>query len=333
MTFRTIVFALSLVFPGQALAQGYSAVDLGTLGGGGFSWAHAVNNKGQVVGRSSAPGTFSHHAFLWDAGVMTDLGTLPGGSYSEAFAVNDRGQVVGWGTVNEATCTGFDGCWHGFLWENGTMTDLGTLGAGFLSYAYSIDDEGTIVGISTRADYPFDQWHAVTWKDGVITDLGTVAGARQTMAFGINNRGTIAGSWTDASGQTFPLLWDRGAIAALPTLPGATYSEPYKINSRGQAVGVSRDRAVLWSAGTITDLGLLTGAAWSHARDINNQGQIVGKTFTGFIGYRAFVWQDGVMTALPGGTDSQANGINESGQIAGAFETGFGIHAVLWTRR
>jgi probable HAF family extracellular repeat protein len=317
------------VFPAFAAAQEYAPRDLGTLGGA-FSWANAVNNRGQVVGRSAVQGGLQH-AFLWEDGVMTDLGTLPGGNYSEAYAINNRGQVVGWGTINESTCTGFDGCWHGFLWENGTMTDLGTLGAGFLSYAYSINDRGDIVGISTRADYPFDEWHAVSWSNGVITDLGTVPAARQTFVFG-NNNGAAVGSFTDAAGHTYPLLWTHAGITALPTLAGATYTETYKINNRGDAVGVSANHAVLWSGGAITDLGLLPGAVWTFGRDINNAGVVAGDSFIPFSGNRAFVWADGVMRALPGGVESFAKGVNARGDIAGAMNTGSGLHAVIWTK-
>jgi probable HAF family extracellular repeat protein len=327
----SILITLVALFPAVGWAEGYTAVDLGTLGGG-FSIANAVNNRGEVVGRSAIPNG-PQHAFIWQDGVMTDLGTLPGGNYSEAFAINNRRQVVGWGTVNESTCTGFDGCWHGFLWENGAITDLGTLGAGFMSYAYSINDHGDIVGISTRADHPFDEWHAVRWSDGVMTDLGTVPAARQTFSFGINHAGAVVGSFTDAAGHTFPLLWNRDRITALPTLAGATYTEPYKISNRGDAVGVSNDHAVLWSRGGVTDLGLPSGAVWTFGRDLNNSGVVVGDSFIPSSGNRAFVWADGVIRALPGGVESFAKGVNARGDIAGAIDSGNGLHAVIWTQR
>src|SRR5687767_3227617 len=52
-----------------------------------------------------------------------DLGTL-GGSFSEARGINPRGQVVGLSTTA-------GGQTRAFLWDRGTMTDLGTLGGSF----------------------------------------------------------------------------------------------------------------------------------------------------------------------------------------------------------
>lgn len=73
--------------------QAGGIVDLGTLGGT-WSFAVALNSRGQVVGESQSAGG-DPHAFSWTrAGGMVDLGTI-GGPSSSATAVNDRGRVVG----------------------------------------------------------------------------------------------------------------------------------------------------------------------------------------------------------------------------------------------
>jgi len=77
--------------------------------------------------------------------VISDLGTL-GGTFSIATGVNDLGQVVGY----SATA---DGATHAFLWQSGTMTDLGTLrAAAGESHATGINRLGQVVGYSTAAD-------------------------------------------------------------------------------------------------------------------------------------------------------------------------------------
>ena len=69
--------------------------DLGTLPGGSYSQAYAINNLGQVVGWSYLDGGSNQHAFVWDSiSGMQDLGTL-GGLTSAATAVNDAGEVTG----------------------------------------------------------------------------------------------------------------------------------------------------------------------------------------------------------------------------------------------
>jgi probable HAF family extracellular repeat protein len=106
---------------------GYTAIDLGTLGGNpGRAWA--INEAGQVVGVSGTASGWTH-AFLWD-GTMTDLGTM-GGHQSDARAINQAGQVVGSSKTASSVL-------HAFLWD-GTMIDLGTLG-GLLSRAYAINE-------------------------------------------------------------------------------------------------------------------------------------------------------------------------------------------------
>jgi probable HAF family extracellular repeat protein len=124
--------------------------DLGTLPGGNYSRASAVNDLGQIVGESGiTPETFPiiKHAFL-KTGVfaaMQDIGTL-GGSFSFASAINNSSLVVG------SSSTAGDAAIHGFLYNynTNTMYDVNNLipaGLGWeLSSATGINDAGQIVG-------------------------------------------------------------------------------------------------------------------------------------------------------------------------------------------
>ena len=113
---RWIVGLAVAVLCGRAYGTIYTLTDLGDLPGGeNASAAFAINNMGQIVGRSEAAS--GRRAFLWQSGVMTDLGVLtPGDEYSIAYDINDAGDVVGQ-SVNRP-----------FLYSGGTMTDIGTLG-------------------------------------------------------------------------------------------------------------------------------------------------------------------------------------------------------------
>jgi probable HAF family extracellular repeat protein len=92
-------------------------VDLGDLGGD-YSFAHAVNNLGQVVGMSNTVDT-GWHAFFWTStDGMIDLGSIGGsagqatggGTTSQAVAVNNRGQVAGFSNTSSGDA-------HATLWE------------------------------------------------------------------------------------------------------------------------------------------------------------------------------------------------------------------------
>ena len=294
----------------------------------------------------------------------TDLGTL-GGPWSSAFGISDLGQVVGYA----ATCSSSGGsCWseaflwesgsmidlgiyglardinnHGqvvglrfagydqaFLWENGEMTDLGTLG-GNSSTASSINDLGQVVGASTISS---GQNHAFLWENGEMTDLGTLGG-NSSVASSINNQGKVVGNSANPSGYYRAFLWENGAMTDLGTL-GGNHSYANDINNRGQAVGSSSTatgavHAFLWENGNMIDLGL--PFSYSYAYGINDRGQVVGYGFNNFFEYHPFLWEDGVMTDLGtlGGRYHYANDINNLGQAVGESAPVSGMsHAVLW---
>jgi probable HAF family extracellular repeat protein len=74
------------------LWQDGEITDLGTLPGDKTSVALAINEQGQIVGRStSASG--ATRAFVWQDGVMASIGR---GRISAAFDINNEGQIVGY---------------------------------------------------------------------------------------------------------------------------------------------------------------------------------------------------------------------------------------------
>ncbi len=235
---------------------------------------------------------------------VTDLGTL-GGQHSHAADINDAGQVVGW--AYDAS-----GARRAFLWEDGVMRDLGTLGGTRFTTADDINDNGQVVGHSSDAT---ETLRPFLWSDGVMHNLDPGGQAPfYGPALRVNDSGWVV--WTGQVGLTpsgSPLtrafLWRDGASTELPTLGGDGAASAYAINDRGQAVGTSNGHAVLWDQGSVQDLG--SGVA----SGINNRGQIAGTS-----GKHAFFWDDGQTTEigpLAGDSWAQAVVINLVGQVAG----------------
>ena len=79
---------------------------------------------------------------------VTDLGTLGSnsrGSYSEAYCINASGQISGQSSSSSRRVTD-----PAFLYSDGVMTALGTLGGEYAS-AHGINTSGQIAGYSTLA--------------------------------------------------------------------------------------------------------------------------------------------------------------------------------------
>ncbi|MCA9186991.1 MAG: hypothetical protein R3E01_33585 [Pirellulaceae bacterium] len=154
-----------------------------------------VSNAGEFVGRTPP----SHGVLIRD-GVRTSLGDLPGGEiYSRAFGINDHSQVVGESIASDGL--------HAFLWEDGSMLDLGGLSGFTESHAQSVNNLGQIVGWSIDADGR----SAVMWQDGEIVDLGALPGAvGNNGAWAINDQLQVVGNSQVAPGLSGfrGFLWD-----------------------------------------------------------------------------------------------------------------------------
>jgi probable HAF family extracellular repeat protein len=356
--------------------------DLGTLGGK-ESAALDVNNRGQIVGWAEtgrkAGGIPVKHAVLWQQGKRIDLGVkyLPGrssmaskindrgdivlatdfdGSFllrggklvklrlTEVYALNERGQVIGIGFAG-------NGSLHGFLWESGKPTDLGSLeqrrrAAWEESAPTALNERGQIVGYSPTDARDRDDdsitW-GFLWQEGRMIALPPLRGPRDSVypaeshASSINARGHVVGhsdTRREQEGSRFlapglhAVLWVRGRVVDLGTLATSRYdrrvnSAAVAINDRRWIIGYSEPsadkpaHATLWRAGTIFDLHPRGNS--SEAEALNERGQIV-MTVGLARGTRSFVWHDGRATdlgTLPGGQTSIAADLNEDGLIVG----------------
>lgn len=168
-----------------------------------------LNERGQVIGDqcSSVGGCRNGSvSFFWENGVTTAIPTL-GGTRSDAVALNDAGQIVGWAATTLPLPAGPGQLAHAFLWQGGTMTDLGTLRAGDESFALAINNAGQVVGSSGD--------RAFLWQDGEMADI-TPPGASGAAARFISDRGSILISAVPDGGT------DTHWYLATPAAPGTT---------------------------------------------------------------------------------------------------------------
>lgn len=357
---------------GQQLAHStsYTITDLGTLGGTfSLPTTGALNNRGAAAGLSTLAGDIVHRSFLWESGRMIDLGALTAGPNSDADSVNERLQITGAadGATSKADCGGLEFSTssldsHAYLWQNGTMTDLGTLG-GKGSKGFWINNRGQIAGVSQINAVDPNPNHlsgcppgsqikrAFLFEGGKMQDIGTLGGFN-SVAAGMNDVGQIVGvsNVSTMADPTFgfvvshAFLRTNGVMKDLGTLGGGV-SLAFALNNKGVVIGDStlpgeqHVHAFLWQGSAMTDLGTVDGDTDSNAQGVNNVGQVVGDSDTSTT-MRAFIWQKGVMTDLntlisPNSGFQLASGasINDAGQIAAAalVERTGEMHAVLLT--
>jgi hypothetical protein len=208
-------------------ADGGAIRNLAALGGTYTqTWPKSINDRGDVVGYSFAPGGHAYRATLWlaDGGPPRDLGTL-GDAYpnSQAFGINDRGDIVGVSFADFRSP-------RATLWPSagGPPVDLGVLSGGSRSRAVSISTSGFVAGYGSSATSyhdpsdgggPMDvgiRWGEGTANDGEAPALSVPAdftreavlpgGAKvKYAATASDNIGVTSLSCTLKSGTWFPI--------------------------------------------------------------------------------------------------------------------------------
>jgi probable HAF family extracellular repeat protein len=282
---------------------GYRVTQLGTLGGDS-SEVLAMNDRGDVVGRSQTPDGVQH-GFLWHRGKMTDLGLFT------PQDINNRGQIVG----------AFDDRSGSFLWFRGKLTPLE-----HFVYPAAINDRGQVVGPIMIDDGPYQ---AALWSKGVTQTLPLYE------AKDINNRGQVAGGQPSGIEGFHASVWYRGQVTDLGA-DAFDRSNSYLINNKGWVVGWTFDaeqfsRGALWRNGIKTDLGTLGGRN-TFPTAINDHGVILVASQTADAMHPA-LWQGGVLTDLTQfgfGEYSGLADINNLGELAGFTRRDDGLHAAIY---
>jgi uncharacterized protein (TIGR03437 family) len=148
---------------------------------------------------------------VWKDGAAQSLPVSPNFNYAGATGVNDSGMASGMAfTYNFDLLLDTHASGHAVLFNNGSLTDLGTLPADKTSAALGINNSGMVVGFSTTLapdialfagpliETASANSHAFVYTNGAMYDLNRQlvngSGWLLTSAAAINDAGQIAGT-------------------------------------------------------------------------------------------------------------------------------------------
>lgn len=293
--------------------KGGNMVALGTNGSNPNA-AVGINSQGWIAGFSLIDATDpitgfrEARAVLWRNHAPIPIGTF-GGNESIAIYLNDPGQVIGIADTDEDDPFSIFGTGkqdHTFIWQDGQMRDIGTLGGPDAVPSGSCENsrKDFITGQSYTSFIPnpttgVPEIAPFLWDRGVMTNLGGFGG---TFGFGqcANNRGQVIGGSNLAGDQEqHAFLWEHGRMQDLGTL-GGTYSLAAWLTGSGVIVGgasTANDEffhAAIWKHGEVRDLGTLPGYDCSFATGRNSRKQVLGQSFDCVTALQhATLWEDG----------------------------------------
>jgi uncharacterized membrane protein len=267
-----VVLTLSLVVCTQATVTGAS-YDFVTIDvpGAVSTYAHAINNKGQIVGGYEFD--YRTQGFLLVKGQFTTV-TAPTGDSTLASGIDNKGNIVGTFTSGEQS---------GFLLKKkkGVFTtidvDLPDSGLICMTRPEAINNQGRIAGQYLDHCDAANGQHGFVYNGRAFTPID-VPGATVTAVTGLNDHGAVVGFYEDSgTGQVLGFL--RSSRGNVTSIDGAF---PLAINNAGNIVGWYIDdgimRGFVSTSVTADDFSPIDfpGASMTVASDINQSGQVVG---------------------------------------------------------
>ena len=176
--------------------------------------AFFINKRGNIVGITPRNSNNRQQGFFSKDGTsvvtMNCLNNLPcsGRSYTSPSDMNDKGQVTGFARDS----AGVD---HPYLYQNGVMKDLGSLG-GQGGWGFAINASGAVTGYSLPAA---GADRAFLYKDGKMLDLDPKGKADFSIGTDISDKDEVlgfAGNFT--TGEFYDFLYTEGRMWKLKDL-------------------------------------------------------------------------------------------------------------------
>jgi len=213
----------------------FTNIDPFVRGNGADSSARAINDHG-VVGGNVYNGGENTRGFLFHDGIVERIGTF-GGDYSPLAAINNHGAATGYAAF-EGPAGGY---FHAYLYQDGTLQDLGTLtgnGINTFSMGNDINNLGQVAGWSGSG--------AFLYSNGSMIDLGAL-GDYGSSATALNDNGLVVGTsysrLTPGGTGEHAFLYAGGAMVDLNTLvaplDGWELTIAQDINAAGQILGTA----------------------------------------------------------------------------------------------
>jgi probable HAF family extracellular repeat protein len=274
----------------------FRIIDLGTLGSGTVSFGNNISSDGSVVvGSSTTVGATTSRAFKWTNGQMVQLAGLTGGTTSDARGVNSDGSIItgltsvagvpkAWRFANNVytylgnlgVATGYSypydmsldgnvivgesrtagGFFRGFIWNNGIMTDIGTISGGLYtsSIAFGVDPTGTYAVGYAYASGLVPK--SIIWSSstGVIELPSAYETSPFSIACSISSNGVIVGiSSFSATEAGTAFSYKNGVYTKLGILPGYVFSRATDVSADGSIItGFSYNTSNGFPSGTPT---------------------------------------------------------------------------------